>query len=65
MAEHVARHRREEVIALLNALHLPMSESGKRRAAARAEWCSVMDQPLQVHDRGVAARFAVFTRESG
>lgn len=41
---------REEVIALLNALHLPMSENGKRRAAARAEWYSVMDQPLQVHD---------------
>jgi chromosome partitioning protein len=41
---------REEVIALLNALHLPLSESGKRRAAARAEWLSVMDQPLQVHD---------------
>ena len=41
---------REEVIALLNALRLPMSENGKRRAAARAEWYSVMDQPLQVHD---------------
>jgi chromosome partitioning protein len=41
---------REEVIALLNALHLPLSENGKRRAAARAEWFSVMDQPLQVHD---------------
>ena len=41
---------REEVIQLLNALHLPMSENGKRRAAARAEWYSVMDQPLQVHD---------------
>jgi chromosome partitioning protein len=41
---------REEVIALLNALHLPMSENGRRRAAARAEWYSVMDQPLQVHD---------------
>ena len=41
---------REEVITLLNALHLPMSENGKRRAAARAEWYSVMDQPLQVHD---------------
>ena len=26
------------------------SESGKRRAAARAEWYSVMDQPLEVHD---------------
>ncbi len=41
---------REEVIALLNALRLPMSENGRRRAAARAEWYSVMDQPLQVHD---------------
>ena len=42
--------RREEVIALLNALHLPLSENGKRRAAARAEWYSVMHQPLHVHD---------------
>jgi chromosome partitioning protein len=41
---------REEVIAVLNALHLPLSENGKRRAAARVEWYSVMDQPLQVHD---------------
>jgi len=41
---------REEVITLLNALHLPISENGRRRAAARAEWYSVMDQPLQVHD---------------
>ncbi|AXK79739.1 ATPase [Pseudolabrys taiwanensis] len=41
---------REEVIGLLNTLHLPLCENGKRRAAARAEWYSVMDQPLQVHD---------------
>src|SRR5512144_758370 len=41
---------REEVIALVNALRLPLSENGKRRAAARAEWYSVKDQPLQVHD---------------
>jgi chromosome partitioning protein len=41
---------REEVVALLNLLRLPLSENGKRRAAARAEWYSVMDQPLQVHD---------------
>jgi chromosome partitioning protein len=41
---------REEVVALLNTLHLPLSENGKRRAAARAEWYSVMDQPLAVHD---------------
>jgi len=36
----------EIVIALLNALHLPLSENSKRRAV----WYSVMDQPLQVHD---------------
>jgi chromosome partitioning protein len=41
---------REEVIALLNVLHLPRLENGKQRAAARAEWYSVKDQPLQVHD---------------
>jgi chromosome partitioning protein len=41
---------REEVRTLLNALDLPLSENGRRRAAARAEWYSVMDQPLQVHD---------------
>jgi chromosome partitioning protein len=41
---------REEVIGLLNALHLPMSENGRRRAAARAEWYSVMDQPIEVHE---------------
>jgi chromosome partitioning protein len=41
---------REEVIGLLNALRLPISENGRRRAAARAEWYSVMDQPLEVHD---------------
>ena len=41
---------REEVVALLNLLNLPLSENGKRRAAARAEWYSVMDEPLQVHD---------------
>jgi chromosome partitioning protein len=41
---------RDEVIALLNSLHLPMSENGRRRAAARAEWYTVMDQPLLLHD---------------
>jgi chromosome partitioning protein len=45
---HVAA--RGEVLALLNLLHLPLSAIGKRRAAARAEWYSVMDQPLQVDD---------------
>jgi chromosome partitioning protein len=42
---------REEVVALLNALQLPLSENGKRRPTARAEWHSVMDQPLQVQNR--------------
>jgi chromosome partitioning protein len=41
---------RDEVITLLNALHLPLSENGKLQAAARAEWYSIKDQPLQVHD---------------
>jgi chromosome partitioning protein len=41
---------REEVITLLNALHLPLSEHGKRRAAARAKWYSVMAEPLQLHE---------------
>ncbi len=41
---------REEVRGLLNALNLPLSENGRRRAAARAEWYAVADQPLQVHD---------------
>jgi chromosome partitioning protein len=45
---HVAA--RGEVVALLNLLRLPLSAIGKRRAAARAEWYSVMDQPLQFHD---------------
>jgi chromosome partitioning protein len=42
---------REEVVALVNALQLPLSENGKRRPTARAEWHSVMDQPLQVQNR--------------
>jgi chromosome partitioning protein len=41
---------KEEVVALLNALHLPLSENGKRRAAAIAQWYSVKDKPLQVHE---------------
>ena len=42
---------REEVITLLNALQLPLSENGKRHAAARTEWYSVMKEPLQVFTR--------------
>src|SRR5262245_29348297 len=41
---------REEVVALLNALHLPLSENGKRRAAALAQWYLAKEEPLQVHE---------------
>ena len=41
---------REEVIALLKALHLPLSENGKRHAVALAQWCSVKEEPLQVDE---------------
>jgi chromosome partitioning protein len=41
---------REEVIALLNTLNLPLSENGRRREAARAEWRSVLDERRQVQD---------------
>jgi len=41
---------REEVIALLGVLKLPMDERGRRRAAARAEWFSASDKPLELHD---------------
>lgn len=41
---------REEVLGLLGALRLPLDEQGRRRAAARAEWFSVIDKPLDVHD---------------
>lgn len=41
---------RKEVTALLNALHLPLSENGKRHAAALAQWHSVREEPWQVHE---------------
>jgi chromosome partitioning protein len=41
---------REEVIALLRNLKLPLDERGRRRAAARAEWFSQLDLPLEVDD---------------
>ena len=41
---------REEVMALIAALKLPLDERGPRRAAARAEWFSAQDQPLELHD---------------
>ena len=41
---------REEVINLLTALQLPLSENGKRHAAKLAQWDPVKDEPLQVHE---------------
>jgi chromosome partitioning protein len=41
---------REEVTQLLATLKLPIDERGRRRAAARAEWRAVADQPLEVHE---------------
>jgi chromosome partitioning protein len=41
---------RQEVHALLGNLKLPLDERGRRRAAARSEWFSVVDKPLEVHD---------------
>ena len=41
---------RQEVMALIEALKLPLDERGQRRAAARAEWFSAQDKPLEVHD---------------
>ena len=35
---------------LLAALKLPLDERGRKRAAARAEWRSTADQPLELHD---------------
>jgi chromosome partitioning protein len=41
---------RQEVMGLIEALRLPLDESGRRRATARAEWQSAQDRPLEVHD---------------
>jgi chromosome partitioning protein len=41
---------RQEVMGLIAALKLPLDERGQRRAAARAEWFSAQDKPLEVHD---------------
>ncbi len=41
---------RQEVQTLLSHLKLPFDERGRRRAAARSEWFSVVDKPLEVHD---------------
>jgi len=41
---------RQEVRALVEALKLPIDEKGRRRAAARAEWASSQDRPLDIDD---------------
>jgi chromosome partitioning protein len=41
---------REEVLALLAHLKLPIDERGRRRAANRAEWAAQADKPLELHD---------------
>jgi chromosome partitioning protein len=41
---------RQEVEALLAALKLPIDERGRKRVEARAEWASVAEQPLDLHD---------------
>lgn len=41
---------RDEVMALVVALKLPLDERGARRAAARAEWFAAQQQPLELHD---------------
>jgi chromosome partitioning protein len=41
---------REEVMALLRNLKLPLDERGRRRAAARAEWFAQLDLPIEVDD---------------
>ena len=40
---------RDEVQSLIDALRLPINDRGKRRAAARAEWASSADKPLDTH----------------
>ena len=41
---------RDEVMALIAALKLPLDERGQRRAAARAASFSAQQQPLELHD---------------
>jgi chromosome partitioning protein len=41
---------RQEVLALVDGLKLPLDETGRRRAAARQEWFAAQGNPLEVHD---------------
>ena len=37
-------------MTLIEALKLPLDDRGQRRAAARAEWFSAQDTPLELPD---------------
>jgi chromosome partitioning protein len=41
---------RLEVLNLVEALRLPLDARGRRRAAARSEWFSAAEKPLEIHD---------------
>jgi chromosome partitioning protein len=41
---------REEIETLLKSLKLPLDERGLRRAAAKQEWFSAQQTPLELHD---------------
>jgi chromosome partitioning protein len=41
---------RQELLALIEALHLPFDERAQRRAAAQAQWLAARQEPLDLHD---------------
>jgi len=41
---------RTEVMRLIEALRLPLDARGQRRAAARAEWFTALEKPIELHD---------------
>jgi chromosome partitioning protein len=41
---------RQELMALMQSLKLPLDERGQQRAAAQAEWMAARDTPLEVDD---------------
>ncbi len=49
-AEAERQDARREVQELLELLRLPINERGRRRAAARAEWFSSQQRPLEIDD---------------
>ncbi len=44
------RVARQEVMSLIDSLNLPVDERGRRRAAARVQWFSAQDRPLEFDD---------------